>query len=113
MRYVISWQLMFALLLLMQAGLVYADKLSEVSEDFLEYLGNLEGTNENWTDFATKAAAPVIQAGNSSASSSKNSAGSKAAALVQVSKMGASSSATSLTNQTNHAATQSASKVER
>ena len=109
MRYVISWQLMMVLLLLMQAGLVYADKLSEVSEDFLEYLGNLEGTNENWTDFATKAAAPVIQAGNSSASSSKNSAGSKAAAPVQVSKMGASSTA----SLTNHAATQPASKVQR
>ena len=97
------------LLLLMQAGLVYADKLSEVSEDFLEYLGNLEGTDDNWTDFATKAAAPVVRASNSGASSSKSSVSSKAAAPVQVSKS-VSSSTASLTN---HAATQHASKVQR
>lgn len=109
MRYVISWQLMMVLLLLMQAGLVYADKLSEVSEDFLEYLGNLEGTDDNWTDFATKAAAPVVRARNSGASSSKSSVSSKAVAPVQVSKS-VSSSTASLTN---HAATQPASKVQR
>ena len=108
MRYVISWQLMMVLLLLMQAGLVYADKLSEVSEDFLEYLGNLEGTDDNWTDFATKAVAPVVKV-SSGASSSKSSVSSKAVAPVQVRKS-VSSSTASLTN---HAATQPASKVQR
>jgi hypothetical protein len=30
-----------------------ADKVAELSDDFLEYLGSMEGGDENWTDFAT------------------------------------------------------------
>ena len=28
-----------------------ADKVAELSDDFLEYLGSMEGGEENWTDF--------------------------------------------------------------
>jgi hypothetical protein len=28
-----------------------ADKVTELSDDFLEYLGSMEGSDDNWTDF--------------------------------------------------------------
>lgn len=33
-----------------------ADKAAELSDDFLEYLGSLEGDDDNWTDFSADAA---------------------------------------------------------
>jgi hypothetical protein len=62
-----------------------AEKVAELSDDFLEYLGSLEGDDENWTDFAAESAVasepakpsasagrdskPVASASSSSASS--------------------------------------------
>lgn len=45
-----------------------ADKVAELSDDFLEYLGSLEGNDESWMDFAESAgkepARPQAQADN-------------------------------------------------
>jgi len=46
-----------SLMLLGCVSLVWAaDKAAELSDDFLEYLGSLEGNDETWMDFAADAA---------------------------------------------------------
>ncbi|MGD9841958.1 MAG: hypothetical protein AB7F79_02380 [Steroidobacteraceae bacterium] len=85
-RYLGRWWSLTTLLLLMQAGLVYAEQL-ELSDDFLEYLGSLEGADDNWTDFAATAVTTSKQSSSSksdtatpaNASSASSSAMSKAA----------------------------------
>lgn len=39
------------------ATLAFVANTAEVNDDFLEYLGNLESNDDNWTDFAGEAAA--------------------------------------------------------
>jgi len=59
---------LFVLLLLGCATLAYAEQATELSDDFLEYLGNMENSEDNWTDFsaAERAAAPIGKAARSS-----------------------------------------------
>lgn len=87
---------------------VAADKAAQLSDDFLEYLGNLEGDDDNWMDFSADAAAnsesvtkpqaaakpdskPVRAASSSSASSQAlhspaRAASANSSAMSQVSK---------------------------
>jgi hypothetical protein len=86
------------LMVLGYASLAFAeragDQIAELSDDFLEYLGSMEGGEENWTDFMSDgvgsnhdvvkpAASPVLKKDNkpavSSSSSSTASAMSRAA----------------------------------
>jgi len=65
-----------------------ADKLGELSDDFLEYLGSLEGDDESWLDFtaeavtsrepAAKQDAKVPSKAGSSSSSAATTAGNPA-----------------------------------
>jgi hypothetical protein len=56
-----------------------ADKAAELSDEFLEYLGSLEGNEDSWQDFA---AAAVADHKLPATSSSSSSATSKATAIV-------------------------------
>jgi hypothetical protein len=65
-----------------------ADKVAELSDDFLEYLGSMEGSDENWMDFAndglaqpavaSKDSKTVVHASSSSAGSVTTNAASTA-----------------------------------
>lgn len=70
-------QLASLLLLGCVSVVVAADKVAEVSDEFLEYLGSLEGDEESWMDFA-ESAKPQTKAGSDSkvASASSSSASS-------------------------------------
>jgi len=37
------------------ASLAFADKAAEISDDFIEYLGQMEDRDDNWSDFADQA----------------------------------------------------------
>ncbi|MGE0114643.1 MAG: hypothetical protein AB7T07_07135 [Steroidobacteraceae bacterium] len=50
-------QLMGLLLLGCTSLALAADKVAELSDDFLEYLGSLEGADESWLDFTAAAVA--------------------------------------------------------
>src|SRR6266853_1838234 len=58
------------LLLLGCASLARAEQATELSADFLEYLGNMENSEDNWTDFAAaeRAAAAINEVAPSSPS---------------------------------------------
>jgi hypothetical protein len=86
------------LLLLGCASLaVAADKVAQLSDEFLEYLGSLESDDENWMDFTAQAndhgnassasaaagvAAPSAAATRTASSSSSSSANTNAASRV-------------------------------
>lgn len=54
------------------AALAHAQDTAELSDDFLEYLGNMESTEDNWTDFAAeKSAAHATESPSSDAATSK------------------------------------------
>jgi hypothetical protein len=63
-----------------------AEQLQQLGDDFLEYLGSLEGDDESWMDFVAEAAgneaakpqAQLVSSKTSSASSSASSATSSA-----------------------------------
>lgn len=50
-----------------------ADKVAELSDDFLEYLGSLEGSDETWMDFADATTAGVAGDSAKSGSTAKDS----------------------------------------
>ncbi len=54
------------------ASLVWADKATEMSADFLEYLGSLEDDEDNWTDFASEVPDASQRSASSAASSSSS-----------------------------------------
>ncbi|HEX2586474.1 MAG TPA: hypothetical protein VHL14_15225 [Steroidobacteraceae bacterium] len=37
------------------ASLAFAEKAAEISDDFIEYLGQMEDSDDNWSDFADQA----------------------------------------------------------
>ena len=45
----IKW---LAMLMLVHATIVHAQTSSELNDEFLEYLGNMESSEDNWTDFS-------------------------------------------------------------
>jgi hypothetical protein len=57
------------LLLLGCATLAHAEQATELSDDFLEYLGNMENSEDNWTDFA---AVPMSEVAPSSSSTPRD-----------------------------------------
>jgi hypothetical protein len=76
-------------LMLGMASLVWADKVTEVGADFLEYLGSLEDADDNWTDFTAEAIATRQATAPVGAQSATPDA--KAAAPVRASQTSASS----------------------
>lgn len=81
---------------------VYAQQLAELSDEFLEYLGSLEGDEEDWMDFAVTAKSgntPVAQAPSS-----------QSAALAKASSSSSSSSSSSVMSK---AAAQAGGKAEK
>ena len=62
-----------AWLLVGVASLAFAEKSTQPSDDFLEYLGSMEDRNDNWSDFAN---ADKSQAANDNSSSSHSSSSS-------------------------------------
>lgn len=75
--WLVSWA---GIVLLGAAALARADKVAEMSADFLEYLGSLEDGEDNWTDFVTDFADDVPAAGQHSTSSAASSASSTSVA---------------------------------
>lgn len=75
---------------------VAADKAAELSDEFLEYLGSLEGDAESWMDFtadamaqrkaATQASAASSSAASAASASSKRSSDSSAALKTDAGK---------------------------
>jgi len=62
-----------------------ADKVIEPSDEFLEYLGSMEGSDDNWTDFADSSAHEITHEAEKSvvsASSSSAASGTKAASAT-------------------------------
>ena len=66
---------------------VYAQQLAELSDEFLEYLGSLEGDEEDWMDFVAVAAASSSASSSSSASKTmakaSSSSGSSATSVAK------------------------------
>jgi hypothetical protein len=79
-----------------------ADKMAELSDDFLEYLGSMEGGDENWTDFATTNVA--TEAGHGSA---------QPAAKITDSNTAGSASSSSTASSTTKAASSMTGKVDK
>lgn len=65
--------LVLLMLMLGLAGLAHAEQTLELSDDFLEYLGNMESNEDNWTDFAAEKSV-ASTAISSSATAAKDSA---------------------------------------
>jgi len=65
----IKW---LAILTLGYAAIVHAQD-SELNDEFLEYLGNMESSEDNWTDFSTAQIAPARNNATSAHNSSRNS----------------------------------------
>lgn len=61
------------LMLLAMLGMAYASELDELGDEFLEYLGSLEGDDDNWTDMVAVNAARSASSASSSAASSASS----------------------------------------
>ena len=81
---------------------VAADKVAELNDDFLEYLGSMEGNDENWTDFATTHAA--IEAGHDSA---------QPAVKIKDSATAVNASSSSAANATTKAASSTTGKADK
>ncbi len=68
---------LLAWLLLSFASVVLAEKATELNDDFLEYLGNMEDSDDNWSDFDRKAdthaGRPIENTHHSSSTSSSQS----------------------------------------
>ena len=60
----IKW---LAMLMLGHATIVHAQDSSELNDEFLEYLGNMESSEDNWTDFS------ATQTRNNAATTTRNS----------------------------------------
>lgn len=63
---------------------VAADKVAELSDEFLEYLGSLEGDDESWLDFASTAAPrdPPAKPVSAQAAASSSSAASRSSSAM-------------------------------
>lgn len=57
------------------ASLAFAEKAAELSDDFIEYLGQMENSEDNWSDFAdqTKQDATSMHSEHSSTASATSS----------------------------------------
>ncbi len=73
-------QLAGLLLLGCMSVVIATDKLAELSDEFLEYLGSMEGDDETWLDFTAELDAQQnsIKSGKASVGSSSSSAASRA-----------------------------------
>jgi hypothetical protein len=81
------------MLMLGMASLVWADQVTEVGADFLEYLGSLEDADDNWTDFTAEAIATRQATAPAGAQNTTEAA--KSAAPARVSQAAASSKSSS------------------
>lgn len=78
--WLVSWA---GIVLLGAAALARADKVTDMSADFLEYLGSLEDGDDNWTDFGTDFADEVPAVGQHSTSSAASSASSSSTSAAR------------------------------
>ncbi len=85
-----------------------ANKVAELNDEFLEYLGTLEGDADNWTDFTSDAVA-ARSTDDGKVSQSSSSAAKPAVVPVTKNAQASSASASSMTS----TAAPSTGKVER
>lgn len=80
-------QLAGLLLLGCMSVVIATDKLAELSDEFLEYLGSMEGDDETWLDFTAELDAQPhstqnsLKSGKASVGSSSSSAASRASSV--------------------------------
>lgn len=91
-------QLASLLLLGCVSVVIAADKVAELSDDFLEYLGSLEGDEESWMDFA-ESAKPQTQVDSKLATSKVTSSASSSSASSRQSQPAHAASNTSAASQ--------------
>jgi len=59
------------------SSLAFADKTADVSDDFIEYLGQMEDRDDNWSDFADQARSETVTTHEQSSAASSASSQSR------------------------------------